>query len=150
MIKQRDIIKAVTKILKDNFGYKVYADEVVECFKPPCFFLKIIKNSSTETMNLIKNNISVIITFIAAAKSSLVYMDTEDKIQELFQLGFQLNSRYLSTKDINYQRVGEENDFLQAALDFEYYDSTNYDGDFGYDKIKKIFSRENETTDLIQ
>ena len=62
-LKQSDIIKAVAELLKARFRCKVYADEVLEGFKKPCFFIKFITTTRRQTKYTFKRTISAILTY---------------------------------------------------------------------------------------
>jgi hypothetical protein len=46
-----EIMNAISKILKDEFGIKIYINQVPQGFAEPCFFIRVIRNSETQIMD---------------------------------------------------------------------------------------------------
>ena len=143
MLKQTDILKAVITLLKMKYpaaATNYYTDEIVEGFKQPCFFVKIIKSRNTETKNINSNILSIILTYFADSKANkqLSFLDCEDTINELFGICFKVADRFLQIKSISAERIGENQDVLQLTINIDYFDSTGYDGNFGYDLMQNL------------
>ncbi|WP_110955752.1 phage tail terminator family protein [Anaerosinus massiliensis] len=140
MLKQKEILKAAISLLKTKYTCKIYTDEVVEGFKQPCFFIKLIKQRNTETKSITSDSVSLIINYFAdaAANKQLAFIDCEDDIDQLFSIGFQVGKRYLHVKSIHAERIGEKQDILQVNISIDYLDSTGYDPDYGYDLMKDL------------
>jgi len=141
MLKQKAILKAVISLLKIQYeATKFYTDEIIEGYKQPCFFVKMIKQRSTETKNTNSNSLSIALTYFAdtAANKQLAFLDVEDTVGELFGNGFNAGARYLHVKSIAAERIGENRDILQMIIDTDYFDSTGYDGDAGYDLMQEL------------
>lgn len=143
MLRQIDILKAVIALLKKKYPVETtqyYTDEIVNGFKQPCFFIKLIKSRYAETKNTDSNNISIILTYYsdAAKNKQLIFLDLEDTVNELFGTGFQVADRYLHIKSIGSERIGEDSDILQLTIAINYLDSTGYDGSAGYDLMNEL------------
>lgn len=54
--------------------------------------------------------------------SQVHYLDVYDRVSRLFENGLQLKSRYLHTNNIEFGRVGENQDILQIIIDLPYLD----------------------------
>jgi len=127
MLRRTEIIKAVTDILKNKFSYKIYSDEIVEGFKPSCFFLKLIKRTDIQTINFNDNQLSIIITYFSSPEKNkeIEYMNMIDDLSQLFGIGFRAGNRYLHIKSFSDDRIGEKQDILQLTIAIEYLDSTD-------------------------
>lgn len=124
IVKYSEIISKVAYELKKEFQCKVYSDEVLENFTKPRFFIKLIITSEKQTVNIIKKQLSVILTYFPADAdiSQLHYLDVYDRISRLFENGLRLKSRYLHTNNIEFNRAGENMDILQFTIDLPYLD----------------------------
>jgi len=140
MLKQKEIWGAVLALLKTKYACKIYTDEIVKGFEQPCFFAKLIKTKNTETKNVNSNNLAIILTYYAdpSVNKQLAFLDMVDVINELFGIGFQVADRYLHIKNIQTERIGEEQDILQVTIRIDYLDSTGYDPNAGYDIMQHL------------
>jgi len=143
MLKQMDILAAVIALLKTKYPAtttKYYTDEIVEGFKQPCFFVKLIKSRNTETKNVNSNALSIILTYFAdeSTNKQLAFLDCEDDINDLFGTSFSVEDRHLQINSISAERIGENQDILQVTISTNYFDSTGYDGDAGYDLMETL------------
>lgn len=122
IIKQIDILDKVSATLKTEFKSTVYSDEVLEGFDKPCFFIKCLCTNIPQTKNITKKKISIIMTYFPKNKdrNEIHYADIMDKLQYLFQYGIRVNERYLHINDFYIERIGEEQDIIQATLKIEY------------------------------
>lgn len=122
IIKQIDILDKVSTTLKTEFKSTVYSDEVLEGFDKPCFFIKCLCTNIPQTKNITKKKISIIMTYFPKNKdrNEIHYADIMDKLQYLFQHEIRVNERYLHINDFYIERIGEEQDIIQATLKIEY------------------------------
>jgi hypothetical protein len=136
MLRRTEIITAVTAILKNKFSYKIYSDEIIEGFKPPCFFFKLIKRTDIQTINFNDNQLSIIITYFSSPEKNkeIEYINMIDDINQIFDIGFRAGKRYLHIKSFSDDRIGEKKDILQMTIAIEYLDNTNKktDEEMGY------------------
>lgn len=123
-LKQSDIIKAVAELLKARFHCKVYADEVLEGFKKPCFFIKFITTTRRQTKYTFKRTISAILTYFPKddKRNEIHYLDVFEAIHGLFVEGFRAADRYLQVGRISDSRIGDDADILQVTLSISYLD----------------------------
>ena len=142
MLRQTAILAAVTALLKSKYGsYPVYTNEIIEGFKQPCFFVKLIRRTDTETVNINGNSLSIIITYFAdpAANKEIAYLNMTDDLSQLFNVGFKAGDRYLHTKAFTADRIGEKQDILQITIQIDYLDDTGRgDSNAGYDIMKNL------------
>lgn len=146
MLRQTAVIKAVIGLLKSKYNYKIYTDEIVKGFSQPCFFVKLIKRTDTETINTNSNSLSIIITYFASSSTNkeIEYLNMTDDLNLLFDTGFQVGDRYLHVKNVTSERIGEKQDILQITINTDYLDNTNRkDPDEGYDLIGNLVLKEN-------
>lgn len=122
IVKYVEIVENVALLLKNEFNCKVYADEVLEDFDKPCFFIKIFGSTTPMTVNFSKKEITVILTYFATDEkcNELHYLDIFDRINILLQSGLNLKERHLRTANIDLERTGENLDIIQITVDFKY------------------------------
>ena len=122
VIKQAEVLKNIIALLTKEFGYKVYADEVKEDFKKPCFFISATSVMTPQTTNWLNKELTVVLTFYAkdSEKNEITYMDVVDRVQMLFQVGVYAGGRYLKVDSVEDDRVGEEDDILQITITIPY------------------------------
>lgn len=127
ILRRSDVLQETKDILESKFSYSIYAGEIVEGFKTPCFFIKLIKRKDSQTTNFTNNPLSIIITYFASSEKNkdIEYIDMIDDIELLFNTGFQVADRYLHINSIRDERIGEKQDILQITIEIEYLDSTN-------------------------
>lgn len=144
MLRQTAIIKAVATLLKSKYNYPIYTNEIVEGFKQPCFFIKLMKRIDIETLNVNSDSLSIIITFFASpsANKEIAYLDMADDLNLMFDVGFDVEERYLKTKNFTADRIGEKQDILQVIISVDYLDDANRKIP-DYDLMKNLVLREN-------
>lgn len=126
IVRQAQVIKNIIALLAKEFGYKVYADEVKEDFQKPCFFISATSVMTPQSVNWLQKELTVTLTYYAKAseKNEVHYMDVVDRVQLLFQVGIQVNERYLKIDSVEDDRVGEEDDILQITITIPYLERT--------------------------
>lgn len=124
VVKQIDILKQISSMLKTEFDCTVYSDEVLENFTKPCFFIKCLCTNIPQTKNVTKKKISIIITYFPKKidKNEMHYVDVMDRLQMVFEKGIQLKERYIHLNEFLIDRVGEEQDIIQATVRVEFLD----------------------------
>ena len=140
MLRQTEILKAVVAIIKSKYPYKVYPEEVKENFSQPCFFIKFVKRTDSQTKNFNSNSLTLIITYFTLTQKGreVEFMEVADDVAVLFGTGFYAGKRYLPVDSISSEKIGEKRDILQIAIDLPYLDTTGYDPDAGYDKMQAV------------
>ena len=94
VVKQVDVLRQVIGQLSQEFGYRVYSDEVREKFKKPCFFIAATSKMTPKTGNWMEKELRLAITYVA--------------------------DRYLHIESVEDDRVGEEQDVLQIIVTIPY------------------------------
>lgn len=122
VVKQVDVLRQVIGRLSQEFGYRVYSDEVREKFKKPCFFIAATSKMTPKTGNWMEKELRLAITYYAqdSDKNEVAYMDVIDRVQLLFQVGIPVADRYLHIESVEDDRVGEEQDVLQIIATIPY------------------------------
>lgn len=122
VVKQSAILATIVKLLRAEFGYPVYADEVVDGYQKPCFFITASSTMTTQARNWLEKDMQVAILHIPAddEKNEIHYMDVIDRIQRLFQIGIPAGDRFLHIASVEDDRMGEEQDLLQITLDIPF------------------------------
>lgn len=122
MIKLTDIYASVSKLLKENYGLKVYGNEVKEGYTRPSFFVQLlpvqILNSST---NFHEESYSIVITYFQPQPDSLDNYKKVDSMRELFGQKLNIGTRAVNVTDFSYNFVGEKSDVLQVYISVEFF-----------------------------
>ena len=129
-MKYLDVFKYVNKKISEEFGIAVYSDEVSEGFKMPCFFVKLLPTSSIETKNTTQVKMTIVITFLTQERNQIVYLNTYDRMNKIFDAGFSVGDRYIHVEQIQDSRTGEFNDILQIEIDINYFNKTKHMEDY--------------------
>lgn len=118
------MLTAIAGLIKSKFSHKIYTDEIVEGFKQPCFFIKLVRRTDPQTVNFNSNNLSIIITFFSSsgANKEIAYLDMTDDLNLLFGSGFKAGDRHLKVKNFTTERIGENQDILQVTVTVDYFD----------------------------
>lgn len=140
VVKQAQVLSLIIQKLTKEFNCKVYSDEVKEDFRKPCFFIAATSVMKPMTVAWMQKELTVGITFYPKDqdKNELVYMDTIDRVQALFQVGIQLKERNLKIESIEDDRVGEEQDILQVRITIPYLEQVTGDRNHGSDLIEEV------------
>lgn len=140
VVKQAQVLGLIIQKLIKEFNCKVYADEVKEDFRTPCFFVSATSVMKPMTVAWMQKELTVGITYYPKDqdKNELVYMDTIDRVQALFQVGIQLKDRNLKIESIEDDRVGEEQDILQIRITIPYLEQVTGERSHGSDLIEEV------------
>lgn len=124
-VKQVEILMNVMKLLDEEFHCRVYSDEVRENFKKPCFFVTATSVMTPQTLNWMKKELTIVLTYYAddKNKNEVHYLDVVDRVQDLFPVGISAGKRYLKIDTIEDDRAGEEDDILQITITIPYVES---------------------------
>lgn len=124
-VKQVEILTNVMKLLDEEFHCRIYSDEVKEDFKKPCFFVAATSVMTPQTLNWLKKELTIVLTYYAddKNKNEVHYLDVVDRVQDLFPVGVSAGKRYLKIDTIEDDRVGEEDDILQITITIPYTES---------------------------
>lgn len=127
IVRQVNILRNVIGMLTSEFECKVYADEVREDFKRPCFFITATSEMRPQTTNWMNKTLTIVLEYYAKPgdKNEITYMDVVDRIQMMFPIGIQAGDRFLKIESIEDDRVGEEDDILQITIVIPYVERTN-------------------------
>lgn len=122
MITEMDILTAVRDVLKNEFKYKVYLDDIQENFVPPAFFLQVITTESDYSKTLTHWDCSLFIDFVPkqAEKAARFMYEIKAKLREMFVKGFQVKDRWIHVTSISAETSGENKDFLECKLEFSF------------------------------
>lgn len=121
MIKITDIYASVSNLLKGEYGYKIYGNEVLEGYKNPSFFVQLlpsgIRNAST---NFHEESYSIVITYFQAKPDSLDNYKKIDRIRELFGQKLQIGTRLVNVTEYDFDFVGDNKNVLQITVEIEF------------------------------
>lgn len=155
IVRQAEVLKNVIDMLKKEFGCQVYAEEVKESFKRPCFFIMATSVMSPKTVNWMNKELTITLEYYAKQgdKNEITYMDVVDRVQMLLPVGIQTGERFLKIESIEDDRVGEEDDILAMTIVIPYIERTNIrqgSGDMMEEvNMNVIDSKENKFPDTI-
>lgn len=103
MITEIDIKQAISSILKEKIGYKIYSNNVKEGYKTPCFFIQLLPvTTDLENTNTIKNNLMIEIVYFSNKKSDLDNMTIYNEVKNFIFPVLAVKDRKLIVKNFNY------------------------------------------------
>lgn len=155
IVRQADVLKHIISMLTAEFNCKVYADEVREDFRKPCFFISATSVMTPKTTSWMQKELTVRLVFYARdqEKNEITYLDVVDRVQMMFPVGIQTSDRFLKIESIEDDRVGEEDDILEITIVIPYLERANKiqeSGDLMEEvSMNVIDSKENQFTDTI-
>lgn len=155
IVRQADVLKHIIAMLTAEFNCKVYADEVREDFRKPCFFIAATSVMTPKMTNWMQKELTVRLVYYPkdAEKNEITYMDVVDRVQMLFPVGIQTSDRFLKIESIEDDRVGEEDDILAMTIVIPYIERANIsqgNGDMMEEvNMNVIDSKENKFPDTI-
>lgn len=115
-----DVNKAVVERLKNGIpNHPVYAAEVIEGFKRPCFFTQILMpTSSHETINRTFNRRIVIIHYFSENGTELENLMMYSRLEQIFGLKLRVKNRMLNVENV---RSDIADGVLQFKFDLDFY-----------------------------
>lgn len=122
IIHSIDILEAVNKILKDNYKYSIYLEDIKEGFDSPCFFLKVHHRLTQVSANYCQNTVTVYIDYLPQKGELLAedLLEMAKSLTVLFYKGIQVQGRYFLTKNIQSELGSEDKDVLNLSFDVDY------------------------------
>lgn len=140
VVKQAEVLKNIIGLLTKEFSCKVYADEVKEDFKKPCFFIAATSLMTPQTVNWMKKELTVALTYYPkdSEKNEITYLDVVDRVQSLFQVGVKAGGRYLKIGTVEDDRVGEEDDVLQITITIPYLEQVTGEKDTTSETMEEV------------
>lgn len=118
----REVLGAVAKSLKSEFGYNIYSDEVARGFQTPCFFITPIITTSRVNKNLAERQLTVSLSYFSKddKKNMMECAEIFQRITDLFRQGVTIGTRFIHTQNIGMVWAGEQNDVMQVDIAFTY------------------------------
>ncbi len=120
MIKDTDILKAISKILNTKFGYGIFIGENVQEVKEPSFFISIspLTSDTFKEFNQKVRNAYVIYTNYGVQMEEL--LDIGNQLDELFGMSLKVEDMVLPIKAKKFNR---QEDFITMTLTIDFKDS---------------------------
>lgn len=120
MITLLDLNKTINNILKSNFpNCKIYAGEVKEGFKRPCFFTQIVPlRSEYENKNYKSDRLMVVLNYFNEDDTELENIKMYDELINIFMMTLKVQERYFLLRNI---RGSTEDDVLQFRFDLDFF-----------------------------
>ena len=124
MILYKDIVKAVTMIIKEAFpNIPIYGDEVREGYKTPSFFIGIMPVSSiNHTKAIKKEQLLITVTYFSNTAESLKNYRVMQELKVAFGQVLGVDNRKFTIQETNTEKVGEDGDIYQFTFDINYYE----------------------------
>ncbi len=124
MITPLDIRVSAFGLLRQAYPkYKVYGNEVKECFSKPSFFVSVMPvANSNESVNFKFYSYSIIITYFQAKADEIDSLNKVAEIEKLFGYQMPVKDRLINVTDCGYDFAGEHKNILQITVDIEFYD----------------------------
>lgn len=123
-ISYTSVIREVAAAVQKAFRLPVHSDEILEGFAMPCFFIRFIPTTTIETLNVTRTVVSIVLTYFTNTRDELEYFQVEDRIRDLFDIGFYVDGRYIHVDSFSDDRFGQEKDILQIIVTVSYSNKT--------------------------
>lgn len=122
MITYTDIAKSVTTVLNNAFpNIPVYADDVTEGYKTPCFFIGLYPvSSTTETVNISSTTLLIVVSYFADTKNSIVNLNTMQQIKKVFGITLNVGNRKLLISNSETEKVNDDGDVFDFSFSITY------------------------------
>lgn len=127
MVLYTDIIKSITKVLKDNFKeIKIYGDEVMEGYKTPCFFVGIYPIShETVTKNYIHTRLLISISYFSDTVDSVKNYMIVDKLRQAFGIVLTIGERHHTIQNVEIEKV--DSSIFEFSFSINYLELINFE-----------------------
>lgn len=126
MIDFTDIVKSVIDVLKSDFKLPVYANEVKEGYKEPCFFVRIYPVSSdTETRNHMRTDLRIEVSYYSDTDDTVANMEIVQRIRKAFGITLKTNDRTLTIHDTEVDKI--DDDIYEFTFSTSYLELVNFD-----------------------
>lgn len=149
LVRQAEVLKNIIGKITQEFNCKIYADEVRENFKKPCFFIAASSLMTPQTVNWMRKELTITLTYYPkdAEKNEITYLDVVDRVQSLFQVGIFSGGRHLKIDTVEDDRVGEVDDILQITIVIPYLEQVTGEREHSSEMMGEVtldISNENE------
>lgn len=119
MIKDVDILHAVSSILNTNFSYDIFIEDNKEEILVPTFFISVTPLTSNSYLRYNEKLTNIIITYTNKVVFQEEALDMQNKLDELFDMYIQVGTRKIVLDKKKFNRT---NDFLTMILTLNYLD----------------------------
>lgn len=126
MINFTDIVKSVIDVLKSNFNLPVYANEVKEGYKEPCFFVRIYPVSSdVETKNYMSTDLRIEVSYYSDTDDTVENMMVVQTMRKVFGVTLKVGDRTLTIHDTEVESI--DDDIYEFTFSTSYLELVNFD-----------------------
>ena len=129
MISAKEIVDAVAREIKDEFGYRIYHNETTEGFKAPCCFCSYhFKSFDAVKPRLFQISGLCEAVFFPEIKNGKVVRSEEQALDFMTRISprlipkLRVKDRYLTSSQLNFSFGGTNGDILRLSFDLDYYD----------------------------
>lgn len=129
MISAKEIVDAVAREIKDEFGYRIYQNETTEGFKAPCCFCSYhFKSFDAVKPRLFQISGLCEAVFFPEIKNGKVVRSEEQALDFMTRISprlipkLRVKDRYLTSSQLNFSFGGTNGDILRMSFDLDYYD----------------------------
>lgn len=121
MIKDTDILKAVSKILKTKFKYKVFEGENLQEVKVPSFFISINPLTSDTFKEYEEKMKNVYITYTNKGVLMEELLDIGEELNKLFEMSLKVNDLAIPLR--SKKKFNRQDDFITMTIPLDFKDS---------------------------
>ena len=126
MITSKDIKTALISLMKKEYSteqYKYYSGlEVIEGYSKPSFFTELdLISTKMINRNIRKYSYMFSIEFFTPKADEVNMLEMQDKLTEIFELGFSINERFIVPENVETSFSGKENNILNVEFTFEFF-----------------------------
>ena len=128
------LLKSIADVVSKKFtNVNIYADEVIEGFKKPSFFVRLLMTKKTVNKSISEIRLNVILTYYPQSKNNreFEFANVMDLLDKSFGIDLNVEERALHIEQITHDRIGEKSDIMQSTILIRYYDETGYTPDTG-------------------
>lgn len=129
MLQAKDFTEQLARIIKQEFGYKVYDNATIEGFEAPCCFCSYhFKGIEPVKPRLFKISGLAEIVFFPVIQPGKAVRDEEQALDFMTRISPQLlpkltvGDRHLDTSDLSFTFGGTNGDVMRLSLNVDYFD----------------------------
>lgn len=136
-MKLIDIKKAINSVMRDNFpDHKLYADDIREGFKRPCFFIELLPVArDNEGGGFYSRRVSVVINYFSKKGTDLENIKMQDRLEQIFSQALKIKDRVITINSTNGYITDS---VLHFSFNIDYLDSIDKTEQYGYDPYAEL------------
>lgn len=135
MLQAKEFTEELARIVKQEFGYKVYDNGTIEGFEAPCCFCSYhFKGMDAIKPRLFKVSGLAEIIFFPVIQTGKAVRDEEQALDFMTRISPRLlpkltvGDRHLDTSDLSFSFGGTNGDIMRLSLNVDYFDGLEENG----------------------